>query len=41
MLTLSPAVRRETQQFSVEEHAIIVPLTVQEILDEQVAMKLV
>ena len=32
---------REIQRFFVEEHAVIVPLTVREILDEQVAMKLV
>lgn len=32
---------REIQRFFVEEHAIIVPLTVREILDAQVAMKLV
>jgi hypothetical protein len=32
---------REIQRFFVEEHAVIVPLTVQEILDEQMAMKLV
>lgn len=33
--------RREIQRFFVEEHAIIVPLTVQEILEEQIGMKLV
>ena len=32
---------REIQRFFVEEHAIIVPLTVQEILEEQIGMKLV
>lgn len=32
---------REIQRFFVEEHAVIVPLTVQEILEEQVGMKLV
>lgn len=40
MLTLSPAVRRETQQFFVEEHTVIVPLTLQEILEEQIVGKL-
>ena len=30
---------REIQRFFVEEHAIIVPLTVQEILEEQIGMK--
>lgn len=29
------------QRFFVEEHAVIVPLTVQEILEEQIGMKLV
>ncbi len=32
---------REIQRFFVEEHAVIVPLTVQEILEEQIGMKLV
>ena len=30
---------REIQRFFVEEHAVIVPLTVQEILEEQIGMK--
>lgn len=30
-----------SQRLFVEEHAIIVPLTVQEILEEQIGMKLV
>ena len=32
---------REIRRLFVEEHAIIVPLTVQEILEEQIGMKLV
>ena len=32
---------RETQRFFVEEHAIIVPLTVREILEEQIGIELV
>lgn len=32
---------RRIQRFFVEEHAIIVPFTVQEILEEQIGMKLV
>ncbi len=31
---------REIQRFFVEEHAIIVPLTVQEILEEQIGSRL-
>ena len=31
---------REIQRFFVEEHAVIVPLTVREILEERMAMKL-
>ena len=31
---------REIDRFSKADHAVIIPLTVQEILDEQIAMKL-